>query len=754
MVYLQKQKDKLSHRMQSARLFCGLSLVLISATVIADTTAQVADVEEVVVTASKRDQLLKDFSGSVSVVKMDSLNPLATLSDVANQVPGLSVINNGPRVATAITIRGLRMDNMGTNDFAGDGATVVTYVDNIPLQGFFVPPTFSFKDLQQIEVLRGPQGTLYGNSSIGGLIRYVTAKPDLSKTIVNINAAISQTAESDGTNYDTDLVVNAPLIANTLGVRLLFGKESNAGFIDNHYLLNGNKSDINSDETKQIRATVLWQPSDEFSLTSSYHYQKINVDDRQAENKSFTEDAYTSSSRYLQPMQGNLRLSSIDAVYDFEWAKLTASASRYDYSTETMSDQTDFLLTVYGEGYYAEYEDFSAFTRGDVDVIKNSGELRLVSAEDQSLRWILGGFLSTDDLDVTIADRVPGFASVFDEVRPDDLDYLATQTEKLDEQSVYGELAYDIKPEWEVAIGQRYFNYKDNLTVCSLLFPTATEYEGDNYPLNCLDSDDNQTDSLGKFSTKYKFSESQNIYFIAAEGFRRGGANVLPVEIDHNRNYKPDTLINYEIGTHSDFLNGKLQFNGALFYMDWKKIQVSTVIEEGYGVTANADTARSKGVELETLAQLNQAWDLRLGYSFTDSALTETVMSINGGDENAYAGDRLPGAPRDEWNLGLNYQQPINTATLTAGIHYYYASNITTALNKDFADYAYLSGYSMVNAQANVILRNWRVGVFVNNMGNTHAITSKRTTTNYGAQGQFDYVTRPRTIGMNFSYKF
>ncbi|MES2675709.1 MAG: TonB-dependent receptor [Pseudomonadota bacterium] len=750
----QKQKNNFHNFAQNAGLFCGISFLLISVPTIADATDPVTQIEEVVVTASKRDQRLKDFSGSVSVVKMDSLKPLATLSDIANQVPGLSVINNGPRVATAITMRGLRMDNMSANDFGGDGATVASYVDNIPLQGFFVPPAFSFKDLQQIEMLRGPQGTLYGNSSIGGLIRYVTAKPDLSKTIVNINASVSQTAASYGSNYDTDLIVNAPLIDNTLGVRLMFGKENNAGFIDNDYLLDGKKRDINSDETSQIRATVLWQPTDLFSLTSSYHYQKINADDRQAANKNFTQDNHTSSSRYLQPMQGELRLSSIDAVYDFDWAKLTASASRYDYTTQSMADQTDFLLTVYGEGYYAEYEDFSAFTRGDVDVIKNSGELRLVSAEDQSLRWILGAFLSTDDLDVSIVDYVPGFAAVFAEERPNDLDFIRTQAETLHEQSAYGELAYDIKPEWEVVLGARYSKYKDDLNVCSLLFPTSTEYVGSNYPLECLPSDDTQTKSLGKFSTKYKFSENQNIYFIAAEGFRRGGANFLPVEIDHNRSYKPDTVVNYEVGTHSDFLNSTLQLNGAVFYMDWKKIQVSTTIEEGDSVTANAGTARSKGFELGALAQLNQAWDLRIGYSYTDAALTETVMSINGGDENAYAGDRLPGAPQDEWNLGLDYQQAIDTATLTAGIDYYYASKITTALNKDYADYANLSGYSMVNAQANVIWRNWRAGVFVNNMGNTLAITGRRTTTNFGAQGQFDYVTRPRTVGLNVGYKF
>jgi iron complex outermembrane receptor protein len=739
----------------SLPICCALAPLLMAQTVAAESNSAGA-VEEVVITASKRNQTLKDFPGSVTVVPGDTLNPNATISDVANQVPGLTVTNIGPRNSAALIIRGLRTDQLGSNDFAGDGSTVTTYVDNVPLQGFFVPPSIGLKDLQQIEVLRGPQGTLYGNASVGGLIRYVTAKPDLTKNTVAINAAVSQTAESSSFNYDTDLVVNTPLIDNTLGVRLLLGKQSNAGFIDNKSLLSGKKDDINSDQTTQLRATILWKPTDEFSLTSGYNYQKINADDRQASNESVTGDKYTASNKYLQPMEGDLRLSSVDAVYDFGWATLTASASRYDYTTKTQADQTDFLLHTYGEGYYAEDPNFSAFRRGDVDVVKNSGELRLVSPNDQPLRWLVGAFVSTDDLDVAIADYVPGFYKTFDEKRPHDLDYLFSQTEKLREQSVYTEVAYDVKPQWEVSVGARHFRYKDALASCSLVFPARTEYVGDNYPLACSNDDDDQSGYLSKFSTKYKFNQHQNIYFTVAEGFRRGGANLLPVEVNHNRSYKPDTVTNYEIGSHSDFMDGKIEFNGSLFYMDWKKIQVSATTEEGYGITANAGTARSKGVELETLTQLNEAWSARLSYTFTDAALTESVVIIsNEGDTiNAHSGDRLTGAPKHQWNLGLNYQQAIKTATLFAGINYAYSSDTTTALNKSFADYAHLNGYSMVNAHVDVSLRNMSFGLFVNNMGNTHAVTGKRTTTFYGANGQFDYITRPRTLGLKASYQF
>lgn len=735
---------------------CTLTSVFIAQNTVAESVSA-ESVDEVIITASKRNLALKDFSGSVTVVQGDALNPLATISDIANQVPGLTATNIGLRNTTALTIRGLRTDQTGSKDYAGDGGTVATYIDNIPMQGFFVPPAMGLKDLQQIEAVRGPQGTLYGNASVGGLIRYVTAKPDLTKNAVSINASLSQTAESDDLNHETDVVVNVPLIDNTLGIRVLLSKEKNAGFIDNEYLLTGEQQDTNADETDQARASILWRPVDELSIRGTYSYQKINTDDRQASNEAVTGDEFSATSKYLQPLNGELHLSSADADYDFGFATLTASLSRSDYTSKTIGDQTDFLLTNYGDGYYAEYEDFSAFTRGDVDVIKNSGELRLVSPNDQSLRWLVGAFVSNDDLDVTIADRVPGFDAVFDEDRPDDLDYLATQTEVLNEKAIYAEVAYDLLANWEVVVGVRHFKFKDDLKICSLLFPASEPYEGDNYPLACVNDKDNTSGSLGKFSTKYKFSDSQNIYFTVAEGFRRGGTNLMPVEITNNRSYAPDKVVNYEVGTHSDFLDGKIQFNGSLFYMDWKDIQVSTYTEEGYNIIANAGKARSKGIELETLAQLNQAWNVRFSYSYTDAALTgkPLVLVSNEYDEiTVQSGDRLPGSPKQQWSLGLGYQQALTVATLTGRVSYSYSGDITTALNKNFADYEQLDGYGTVNAQIGLQWSNWQFAAFANNLGNTQAITGKRSASRYGELGQFDYITRPRTIGLTAHYHF
>lgn len=713
--------------------------------------SSVGGVEEIIVTAAKREQSLLDFSGSISVVKTGK--PHVTLNDVAREVPGFFVVDAGPRNPAGLVMRGLRMDEVGANDLGSDGYAVASYVDNIPLQGYFAPPAFSLKDLQQIEVLRGPQGTLYGNASIGGLVRYVTAKPDLTKTSVSITTAVSQTDNSSGINYDTDLVVNAPIVSDTLGVRLLLGKEHNQGFIDNPYLLTGAQKDINDDEVSVARLSVLWQPTEAFSLSASQHIQQADVEDRPATNRAFTGDDYTASSRVLQPMDGDLRLSSLDASYQFSGATLSASVNRYDYDAQSLADQTDYFLVSLDDGFYSDFEDFFAVTTGDVDVQKNSAEVRLVSANERRLRWLVGAFYSSDELAVTSTDLVPGFTAHIGLNRNDDIDYIATQAQELEELSFYTEVAYDITPTWEVLLGARSFRYDDDLTACSGL-PIIYGLEGDGMGMDCLDSNDKHNDLLGKFSTKIKISPEHSVYFSASEGFRRGGANLVPIEIGENLTYAPDTVVNYELGTHGYFFNQQLRLSGALFYIDWEDIQISTYFDSGYGGFVNAASARSQGLELEAHLALPLGWAVHAGFAFTDAELDESVVNITGFGENAYAGDRLPGSPRTQINLGVDYTRALSNATLEAGFSVSHNSETYTALNEEFADYDRLNGYTIANARVGVIWRNWRAGLFVHNIANTRGVTGKRTDYYFGEQGQFEYVTRPRTIGVSVNYTY
>ena len=711
--------------------------------------------EEIIVTASKREQTLSEFPGSVTVIGAEDLRFATGLNDVARLVPGFSVLDSGPRNSNGLVVRGLRVDEVESNDFGGDGGSVASYVDNIPLQGYFLPPSFSLKDLERIEVLRGPQGTLYGNASIGGLVRYITAKPDLSKTSFSAGVDVSQTAESDDLNYDTDVVVNAPLVDNTLGVRLMLGKTDNAGFIDNPYLLSGPQDDINDDEAEQARLGVLWQATEKFSLSGSYHYQKNNAGDRQASNENFTNKKYTASSSYRQPMEGELHLLSLDAAYEFNWASLTTSLSRYEYDLSKVTDQTDYLLRsddFYG-AWYSLYEDFSSFNVSDVTADKDSIEVRLVSPDDQPVRWLVGAFYSTDDAALTGADYVPGFADFWEFNRPDDIDLYYTQAEDLSERSVYAEVAYDITPQWEVLIGARNFHYKDEFTSCSVA-PFFFAIEGTELPVDCIDGDDKHSGNLGKFSINYQLTPEQNIYLTIAEGYRRGGANALPTTVETNRTYSPDTSVNYELGTHSYFFDKRLRISAAVFYIDWQRIQVAGVIEQRYRGTLNAKDARSKGVELEVVADISDHWSIWSGFSYTKAELTEDALNYNGAGENIYAGDRLPGTPEQQLNLGVDFSQRIRSAQLDASVNVARIDEVYTALNNELVNYQRLRGFTTVNADISISLDQWRVGAFVKNIGNTRGVTGARNAYLYGEKGQFEYITRPRTIGISIDYRY
>lgn len=698
-------------------------------------------IEEVIVTAAKRAQSLEDFTGAISVV--NNFSGVNNIGDIATQVPGFSIVDAGPRNPTGLVIRGLRMNEVDANDLGGDGSMVASYVDNIPLQGYFVPPSFSLKDLQQVEVIRGPQGTLYGNASIGGLIRYITAKPELDKSTVRIGGELSQTDHSDDLNYDTDLVVNTPLIDNTLGLRLMLGKTENAGFIDNPYLINGAQDDINDDETRQARISLLWQANEKFSLNTMYDYQKVNVGDRQASNESFTGDEYTASSRILQPMQGELQLASIDANYEMEWATLTASVNHYDYQYADRADQTDYFIWLddyYEMFYYTSYEDMYGVAAANVDVLKDSAELRLASADDQRLRWLVGAFYSRDDLNVAYKETVPGFGAFIGEDRPADIDYFSTQDETLDEISTYAELTYDLTAKWEAGIGGRYFRYDDDLEKCSAVYPAD---------LLCENGDDVSNDTLGKFSTTYRFSDDHKAYLIVGEGYRRGGANLTPPDVTINSFYAPDKATNYEAGFNAWWLDQRLNLNIALFTINWENIQVDMTSEDGRSFIGNAGEARSQGVELDGSLQLTDAFTLRAAYSDTDAQITETVAEIS-----VYDGDRLPGSPGTQWSLSLDFNQEFNGALWDASIGMNRIGDVTTALNADSYNYQRLDSYTIANARAGVTLGNWRLGAFVNNIENTRGITGARSDEYYGEQGQFEYVTRPRTIGMSVTYQY
>lgn len=710
-------------------------------------TSSELSIEEIIVTSTKRSQSRDDFAGSVTVFDQQWLaqqQPL-TLQALAGNTPGFNIIDTGSRNPSPLVIRGLRFAGVDANDLGGDGGSVARYIDDIPLESYYLPPDLQVLDLKQVEVLKGPQGTLYGSSSLSGVVRYETNKPDLEEYSTQLNASVSDTAHSDDTGHSVGLVSNLPIAAGKAAARLVLNQDEVAGFIDNDYLLSGPENDINDERGKQARLSLRWKPVDALTLDGSYHYQDRFVGDRQASNEPFTGDPYGASSRYLQPADTKVEMASISARYEFEHVAATAIHSRYDYTTQRQADQTDFLLG-YGE-FYSSYDNFSALTQSDFDVTKSSTDLRLASRDDSApWQWLVGAFYSEDDIEGDIVDLTPGLDKFWG-VEDEPLDYYGEQTEHLTETAIYGESTYRFGSRWQVTLGGRYYEQDDDLQTCSM-FPLYDRLDGYEPALVC-DADNESDDGfLWKASAQYHAQFGSRFYAVYSEGFRRGGSNALPVYIEQNRTYQPDYAEHYELGFLSGDLWQNATVNASLYTIDWQDIQQSATVEY-YPVTINAGAARSIGVELEGRFNLSDHWGLQWGAAYNDATLRTPADDAFDLATPGQSDDRLPGSPRKQWNIGLDSEHQFDAFQVDTLISVMSLGEITTALNSNIANYERLPGFTLLNAHVGAQWGNWYWAVDATNLTDERAITGSRHESEYGPQGRFDIITRPRTLALS-----
>ncbi|WP_020207863.1 TonB-dependent receptor [Gilvimarinus chinensis] len=716
-------------------------------------------IDEVVLVSGKIPTAEGDYAGSVSVHEkwwLDRQQPL-TLNALAGQTPGFNIVDTGSRNPTPLIIRGLRNDSVASDDLGGNGGTVTRYVDNIPLQGDFLPPDMQLLDLEQVEVLKGPQGTLYGSSSLAGIVRYSTAKPVLGDYQTELSASITDTAHSDDLGYAATLVGNLP-VGDTFAARLVLSKDEVAGFIDNDYLLTGPASDINSEEGEQARLSLRWQTSERLRVDGSYHYQDRTVEDRQASNEPFTGDAYGASSRFLQPADTELHMANITASYAFDFATATFIQSRYDYQTERRADQTDYLLWLdevyYGSSFYSPYEDFASETVSDFDVSKDTTELRLTSPESADLwQWLVGAYYSKDKIEGTVVDLAPGLDTFWGLDEPEPRDYYAEQIEELGESAIFAESSHKLSQHWTVTLGGRYYDQTDDLTICSM-FPMNDRFNGVE-PTPYCDADEESDDGfLWKASAQYETTAGVHWYGVYSEGFRRGGSNALPAGIENNRTYNPDYAEHYELGVKTNELWSRLSLNASVYLIDWKQIQQSAYDDYGYLVNVNSGSALVQGGEVEGYWSLSPSWGLKFGGSYNDARIDEPADAELVMDAYPQKDDRLPGSPREQWNLALDGRHSFDAFELDTLVSLVTVGDSTTALNDSFSDYQRLSGYTLVNVHAGVELGAWYLAADVDNLTDERAITGGRYRTEYGQQGRFDYLTRPRSITLSARVRF
>lgn len=710
------------------------------------------NLEEILITGLKREINRKDYAGSINVLTSSQLQNeyVTNITDIALLIPGLHTQDTGARNPTPVVIRGINFDGISSNDLGTDGTTVTAYVDDIPLQGYYSPPQFMLKDLQRVEVIRGPQSTLYGASALTGLIHYETAKPKLNELSLQLHHRHSQTSHSSSLNTDTDIIANVPIIDDVLALRALVSSSDNAGFIDNDFLATGAKDDINREQVDAARVSLLFQPSNELSMSLMAQKQKTEVEDRQADNPTFTGEQLHASSHLLQPVESDLNTLSFGMDYDFEQYRLEFSASHYRYDQQQETDLTDLYFNSFGYP-----EGTLAIEDSDVDVSQNTVEIKWVSQRDGALNAVAGLFYSNNDLAVTIDEFI-----VDESNEPLFTEFSAIQGQKLKDYSLFGEANWSVTEKFDIRFGGRYFSYEDSAEACS-------SFAGD--PLACEDEDelyDDDDNISANISGLFKVNEHTRLYLSLSEGFRRGGLNPgIPDSLASRRTYDPDTTLNYEIGLNSSLWQNRIQLNTSLFYIDWKDIQIFSFEEapdtgQLHAYIANVNRAESEGVEIDISAQITDNLSWINNYSYNNAVLSEDAPSYNDADgfgDNGFKDDRLPGSPKHQFHSNLVFEQKAELfgvlTNVQAALSLSHVSGVTTQLNDTHIDYERLDSYSLINTRLAISRDSWKATLFARNLTNKRAVTGSQGDFFFGQQGAFEYITRPRTIGIDLSYR-
>ena len=757
-------------------LLTGVSLVSIASPALAqnDTATGAAsqaaadqvDQNAIIITATKRPQVLIDVPQSITVVSGKTLEAqhANSFQDYLKLVPGLQLDQDTPGAGRLI----LRGVNTG-----GVASTVGVYVDETPfgsssglVNGAVLAGDFDTFDVNRIEVLRGPQGTLYGASSLSGVLRFVTNAP--STTGIEARGRVGlESVKGGDLGYSGNAMVNVPL-GDTIAFRASGTYRKNAGFIDSPgtdstdlfgaTLTSDKAHNINDSVSYGGRASLLFKPSAPLAIRLSAILQDIKAD-----APSLIEaDPVT-----LKPLHGlsqsqftpnftniKYRLYNGLLTYDLGFGELTSSTS---YATQKQHFSADFtfpLSTVVALSFGMGPNEF--FELQDTNDKKFTQELRL-AGQSHVLDWLVGAyytrekgriaqdFVAVEPGTLTPIDPIPilgmGLGS-------------ALVDSKYRELAGFADATVHFGPQFDVELGGRYSHNKQSAHQVS-----DGALAGGFNDLPVAHSSENVfTYSL---APKFKVSRNATIYARVAKGFRPGGPNVLPpgapAELGH---YKSDSIVSYEAGVKAESKDHRFSIDAAAFHINWKDIQLFAVVS-GFGINANGTSAKSDGFEFTATARPVPGLDLSVNGAYTNARLTGDTDPLVGGRD----GDRLPFTPKFSgavnadysWRMGAN-----TTAHFGGSVRHLsgQSANFDPDFVATFDRQRHIRSYDVVDLNAGIDFGRFDVQAFVRNLGNSHGVTSTTGTTVFGPFPLFPDgaigtgIIRPRTIGLTVGFKY
>jgi outer membrane receptor protein involved in Fe transport len=708
-----------------------------------DGTPRAADregIQDIVVTAGKQSSKLSEVGGAVSAISGDTLRKMNAdkIQDYLGFVPGVSLTSLGRPGQTQISIRGISSQSVGP-------ATAI-YVDEIPFgqssnesQGAAYSPDLDPSDLERVEVLKGPQGTLYGASSLGGLVKYVTRPPSLDHTEIETGEELSSVDHGD-LGYKFRASGTTPIINDVLGIRVSGYYRRDPGFVDN--IADGEKN-VNRGHSYGGRAALLFKPTDRLSiklgamLQNNYGHGMNEVDynvTATAPPPFVPTYGDLKNFRYIdQPNHVNNQVYSAEIHYDLGPVNLVSA-------TGVTRERIDRLLDVTGQ--YSRYvhnvpgDGTTIGLNAGYNVDKTTQEVRLQSRENGKFEWVVGGFYqdeSSNDLSRAFYRDASGALEpgVFG------IPVTTGSNNHLKEYAGFINATYYVFPNFDVSAGYRHSRIdQDNFKLTTgLVYNQAS-------PDTVTTRTDIAHDNVNTYSfgARWRLTPRLLFYVRAASGFRPGGGRTLPpagVAVGLAPTYQPDRVWSYEAGLKATALDNKLSVNIDAFWIDWKNIQNLQLIESFF-VQGNAGNARSRGIEADV--QLEPIHGLNLTGSF---AYTDAVYTQGNAAADVAAGDELNAIAKYTASLRAEYERPLvgDWQGFVGGDIQYRSSEL------DVINYR-MPAYTLFGLHAGAETDHLRASVFVTNLTDKRGLLG--TTTGNASWA----VVQPRTIGVSLSQKF
>ncbi len=757
-----------------------------------------AELAPVIVTAQRREQDILDVPYNISALSGDEIALRQTFdtTELLRSVAGVTMADRGQRnaaVVNSIRIRGLNVDSAALGDYAVSAvSTVSTYVDDTPIFANFL-----LKDIQRVEVLRGPQGTLYGSGALGGTVRYVMNPPVLGEWSGSVGGALSSVEGSDGIGAAGDLTLNLP-VGDTFAIRLNLAGADYPGITDyvNLYVLddeglpiapNGvldpateyrRKKDADDVQMWYGRLAARWEPSDTFNATLSVYAQSDDVGGRRQQTPGTDGYGrpyrdYENGSIQLEPSTRDVLMGALEMNLDLGFATLTSSTSYYDHSGDSTSENTGFYAQAGFLSFYYNYPRPMASavrTWSDRSLIE---ELRLVSDTGSKFDYVAGLWYQDQNRDSGQDSFLRGYKRWFDAADPfgADLDFLVSGDQDFyyrfeddfTEKAVYGELTWHVTDRIDVTGGLRWFN--DDSTNHSLINLPLYTFLDNRTAATFKTSED---DTLFKGNVAIHVGDDDLVYVTYSQGYRRGGANAVPTtgffaESPAWLTYSSDTVDNYEIGIKGTVAGTR--YDLSVYQIDWNDPQLNTATPNwGFFAVANGKSAQSQGVELQLSGDIGDSVTWGFGWAYTDAQLTADFTSpANSAVVFQFDGARLPGAPENTLNASLDWRKAImGDKTFVAHVDGYYQSDTVNALSQSPAFNVNLDSFQIWGTAFTLVADKWNASLWFKNIFNEKGVTGTFTelymgtapAIGYYGNGAKDLISLPRTVGLSFNYSF